>query len=715
MRGGFQQSKTGRYLAAGVLPWYAAVVGLLLGVWLAAPSAAQSEWPGDDPSAWLVEASVQARRVSGVGDGLTAALQTKGALLAHIAAAQQARGETEAAAKNEQLVALCVRALAHDGEDGWVRATQARALSEHGRADEAAAIIKQIDNPGERAVARAWVRGDTASDASMASASPRFASQWAWHTTQQTIRGEAASVARLGTLRDAQVWVEVLSDPADRAWASVGVAEGLAEPLPRTQAKDIAAPRAEAEGTTEIDLVADASAIKSKPVSDPETQVSISPEVENVAEAEAEIQTQVPVEVELATDPAETAISLKDQPIAPAEFQTQRSEIQAEGQAAADKTDSDAMAAGAVESMESTDPLSEQSDAMPSVEASPNVDSEPATASVVTPTVEVPAELADDPKTAAQASAKSLVVNASADTQPEADPKTLTVNEPDSASHLQTAVEPKSVPDTAGPKSEGRAQAEAATEAEAMADASVVPPMPTADTAQVPAVTQPDAVESSEPLPVSSALPLPAETAPASIPLVPNLATLADPGAVLNDPSVINNDLIDFDFTTTKGVFTVRVHRRWAPLAAERFCALAAAGYYHNQRFFRVVPGFVVQWGIHGYPNVAAAWRTQTLPDEPRTQPNRRGTIVFAAATQPNTRTTQVFINLADNAFLDDLGFVPFGEVVRGMDVVDSLFGGHGEAPSAQQRDIQLQGNAFLDAKYPALDSVVSVQFAPTE
>lgn len=202
------------------------------------------------------------------------------------------------------------------------------------------------------------------------------------------------------------------------------------------------------------------------------------------------------------------------------------------------------------------------------------------------------------------------------------------------------------------------------------------------------------------------------DPAPASvagrIAAVPDLARLANP----DDPqfSAPSPAVYDARFTTTRGAFTLRVHRDWAPLAADRFYQLCRAGFYNNNRFFRAVPGFVVQWGIHGFPSVATSWRNASIPDEPVRERNRRGTVSFAAAAVPNTRTTQVFINLADNAFLDDLGFAPFAEVVDGMDVVEQLFSGYGEAPSQLQRRIQLDGNAFLDENYPNLDGVVGVE-----
>ena len=189
---------------------------------------------------------------------------------------------------------------------------------------------------------------------------------------------------------------------------------------------------------------------------------------------------------------------------------------------------------------------------------------------------------------------------------------------------------------------------------------------------------------------------------------VPDLRQLAHP----EDPQfdAASPQVYETRFVTTRGAFTLRVYRDWAPLAADRFYQLSRAGFYNNNRFFRVVPGFVAQWGIHGFPSVATAWRNAAIPDEPVRERNRRGTVSFAAAAVPDTRTTQVFVNLSDNAFLDDLGFAPFAEVIDGMDVVEQLFSGYGEAPSQLQRRIQLDGNAFLDENYPDLDGIVEVQ-----
>ena len=162
-------------------------------------------------------------------------------------------------------------------------------------------------------------------------------------------------------------------------------------------------------------------------------------------------------------------------------------------------------------------------------------------------------------------------------------------------------------------------------------------------------------------------------------------------------------------FETSKGDFVVQVHKDWAPLGAERFIELVKSGFYDNARFFRVVTGFMVQFGIAGDPNVQAKWREATIADDPVKQSNGRGKISFATK-GPNTRTTQVFINLVDNARLDNAGFAPFGEVVSGMEVVDQLYSEYGEgAPRGagpDQKLIQTQGNAYLEKEFPRLDFI---------
>jgi len=186
----------------------------------------------------------------------------------------------------------------------------------------------------------------------------------------------------------------------------------------------------------------------------------------------------------------------------------------------------------------------------------------------------------------------------------------------------------------------------------------------------------------------------------------------AGPGAALHDPSRATGQAPDrfrVRFETTRGAFLVEVTRAWAPRGADRFYNLVRAGYYDDVAFFRVIEGFMVQFGINGDPRVNAAWRVARIPDDPVTQSNRRGMVTYAMA-GPDTRTTQLFINFKDNASLDSQGFAPFGRVVEGMAVVDSLYSGYGEgAPRGTGPDqgrAQAEGNAYLRASFPKLDLV---------
>jgi peptidyl-prolyl cis-trans isomerase A (cyclophilin A) len=157
-------------------------------------------------------------------------------------------------------------------------------------------------------------------------------------------------------------------------------------------------------------------------------------------------------------------------------------------------------------------------------------------------------------------------------------------------------------------------------------------------------------------------------------------------------------------FTTSKGPFTVEVHRDWAPNGADRFYELVKDGFFDGNRFFRIVPNFIVQWGIAGDPAVQRKWRDKTISDDPVMQSNKTGTITFAKTSEPNSRTTQLFINLKDNPGLDGQGFAPFGQVISGLNVVESLYAGYGEMPDQSQ--IQTQGNAYLQSQFPMLDYI---------
>ena len=180
----------------------------------------------------------------------------------------------------------------------------------------------------------------------------------------------------------------------------------------------------------------------------------------------------------------------------------------------------------------------------------------------------------------------------------------------------------------------------------------------------------------------------------------------ATPSAALRTPSkltAIAPATYKASFDTTAGSFVVEVHRDWAPKGADRFYNLVRNGYYDDTRFFRVVPNFMVQFGINGNPAIQKVWRNANIPDDPVTQTNKRGAITFANA-GPNTRTTQVFINYRSNAGLDKQGFAPFGEVISGMEVVDKINAQYGQEP--EQGLIQAQGNRYLMKAFPKLDAI---------
>lgn len=159
-------------------------------------------------------------------------------------------------------------------------------------------------------------------------------------------------------------------------------------------------------------------------------------------------------------------------------------------------------------------------------------------------------------------------------------------------------------------------------------------------------------------------------------------------------------------FDTSRGVFVIEVTREWAPQAADRFYNLVKNGFYDGARFFRVLDGFMAQFGLNGTPEIQRPWQSSGIPDEPVLQSNLRGFVSFAKESMPNTRFTMVFVNFADNSFLDKDGFPPFGQVVLGMDVVDKLYSGYGRQNQPDQRRIVREGNAYLQADYPRLDFI---------
>jgi peptidyl-prolyl cis-trans isomerase A (cyclophilin A) len=158
-------------------------------------------------------------------------------------------------------------------------------------------------------------------------------------------------------------------------------------------------------------------------------------------------------------------------------------------------------------------------------------------------------------------------------------------------------------------------------------------------------------------------------------------------------------------FATTRGTFVVTVHRAWSPNGADRFYNLVRARFFDGVTFFRVVKGFVVQFGISPDPAIAKAWQTATIKDDPVKASNTPGTLTFADA-GPDTRTTQLFVNLGNNASLDGQGFSPFARVTSGMSVVNRLYGGYGERPTSEQQQITTQGSAYLRRHYPKLDHI---------
>lgn len=185
---------------------------------------------------------------------------------------------------------------------------------------------------------------------------------------------------------------------------------------------------------------------------------------------------------------------------------------------------------------------------------------------------------------------------------------------------------------------------------------------------------------------------------------IPDFHNPADPAFATQAP-----DSFRARFVTTKGDFVIAVHRAWAPLGADRFYNLVRSGYYDGVRFFRVMPGFMAQFGIHGDTAVTTAWRERRIADDPVRRTNLRGMVTFATA-GPSTRTTQIFINYGSNDRLDAMGFAPFGQVVEGMDVVDKLYGEYGEGtPRGRGPDqfrLNVEGEKYLARQFPKLDKI---------
>ena len=190
-------------------------------------------------------------------------------------------------------------------------------------------------------------------------------------------------------------------------------------------------------------------------------------------------------------------------------------------------------------------------------------------------------------------------------------------------------------------------------------------------------------------------------------------ASLTGPGGP--DPPAL--PIFRVRFETTRGAFDVEARRAWAPRGADRFCRLVRGGYYDDSKVFRVIPGYIVQFGIAGSPTLAKAWRFAYFPDDPSRRKCARGMVAFADKA-PNTRATQIFISLADNPALDTGEFAPFGRVVSGMDVVDRLRGYGREGPQGERTDqsaIFDGGNRYLEEHYPRLDSIRRARIARSE
>ena len=196
-----------------------------------------------------------------------------------------------------------------------------------------------------------------------------------------------------------------------------------------------------------------------------------------------------------------------------------------------------------------------------------------------------------------------------------------------------------------------------------------------------------------------------------SVVLSSGIRSMADEAAIADQAPETYQVL----FETSKGNFTVEVHRGWAPNGADRFQKLVESGFYDDCRFFRVLPGFMVQWGINGDPEIQKNWVKANIKDDRVAQPksNKRGFITYAKSSQKNSRTSQVFINFGDNARLDADGFTPFGEVVDGMDVVDAINAQYREQPD--QSLLQEQGNVYLNKSFPKLDFIKKASIMKNE
>lgn len=192
-----------------------------------------------------------------------------------------------------------------------------------------------------------------------------------------------------------------------------------------------------------------------------------------------------------------------------------------------------------------------------------------------------------------------------------------------------------------------------------------------------------------------------------------SLPTAAQKQAALQNPAspfwkTHAPDTVTADVETSRGTFVIEMVRAWAPHAADRFYNLARAGYYDDSRFYRVIAYFIAQFGLAGNPATSALWSRQRIAQDSLREPNLRGTISFAQ-NSPRDRTTNVFVNMGNSYTLDSLKFVPFAHVIKGMEVVDSLYSGYGgkpimNKPDADPKRLARESNRYLDAAFPKLD-----------
>ncbi|MEX1366853.1 MAG: peptidylprolyl isomerase [Nannocystaceae bacterium] len=230
------------------------------------------------------------------------------------------------------------------------------------------------------------------------------------------------------------------------------------------------------------------------------------------------------------------------------------------------------------------------------------------------------------------------------------------------------------------------------------------------DAAQSQPAPGPAPANGQAPAPAPAQAPAPDQAAAPTPAAVPSGGS---PTAALLDPSAATEQapaMYKVKLETTKGDVLLELHRDWSPNGADRFYNMVKVGFFDDVAFFRAIDGFMVQFGMNGDPKVQSAWGKASIADDPVKESNKRGYITFAKKNTPNSRSTQVFINYRDNTNLDAMGFSPFGKVLEGMEVLDSLYKGYGEGgPRGQgptQPRIEAEGNAYLRADFPNLDYV---------